>query len=165
MSGLPVRPAELRGLRVLVVEDEFLVALELETMLHGLGAEVIGPLGGLDQAVACARQEALDLALLDVNVGGRLVTPVAEALAARAIPFVFCTGYGAASLPGRYAAVPILMKPCQVHELNRAMLSALGKHAGPVRASRPLPGTSARGREAPTTGAGRARRAGRRPGD
>ena len=103
MSGLPVRPAELRGLRVLVVEDEFLVALELETMLHGLGAEVIGPLGGLDQAVACARQEALDLALLDVNVGGRLVTPVAEALAARAIPFVFCTGYGAASLPGRYA--------------------------------------------------------------
>jgi CheY-like chemotaxis protein len=91
MSGLPVRPAELRGLRVLVVEDEFLVALELETMLHGLGAEVIGPLGGLDQAVACARQEALDLALLDVNVGGRLVTPVAEALAARAIPFVFCT--------------------------------------------------------------------------
>ena len=162
---MPVRPTELRGLRVLVVEDEFLVALELETMLRGLGAEVIGPLGGLDRAVACARQEALDLALLDVNVGGRLVTPVAEALAARAIPFVFCTGYGAASLPGRYVAVPIVMKPCQLHELTHALLSALHGRAAPVRASRPLPGTNAQRRAAPTTGAGRARRAGRRPGD
>jgi CheY-like chemotaxis protein len=107
---LLVRPVDLRGLRILVVEDEFLVSLDLEAMLRELGGEVIGPFASLVRATAVARAELLDVALLDVNVGGRLVTPVADALAERAIPFVFCTGYDAASLPGPHAAVPILMK-------------------------------------------------------
>jgi CheY-like chemotaxis protein len=165
MAGLPIRSAELRGLRILVVEDEFLVAMELETMLQDLGGVVIGPLGSLDDAVACAREEALDAALLDVNVGGRLVTPVADALAAREIPFVFCTGYDAASLPGRHAAAPILMKPCQPHELKNALLTSLGGRSGPSRAAVAPRGTGRKARKSPTTGAGRARRAGRRPGD
>ena len=129
MAALPISSAELRGLRILVVEDEFLVAMELETMVRELGGEVIGPLSSLEEAVAIARQETLDAAVLDVNVGGRLVTRVADALAARAIPFVFCTGYDAASLPGRHAGAPILMKPCQAHELKNALLSSLGDRA------------------------------------
>jgi DNA-binding NarL/FixJ family response regulator len=160
MAGLPIGSVELRGLRILLVEDEFLVAMELETMLQDLGGEVIGPLGSLDEAVAVAREEALDLAVLDVNVGGRLVTRVADALAARDIPFVFCTGYDAASLPGRHAAAPILMKPCQAHELKNALLSSLRDRAA-VAPDR----TDRKARGSPTTGAGRARRAGRRPGD
>jgi two-component SAPR family response regulator len=129
MAGLPISSGELRGLRILVVEDEFLVAMELEAMVQELGGGVIGPLGRLEEAVAIARQETLDAAVLDVNVGGRLVTRVADALAARAIPFVFCTGYDAASLPGRHAGAPILMKPCQAHELKNALLSSLGDRA------------------------------------
>ena len=139
---MPVRPADLRGLRILVVEDEFLVSLDLEAMVQELGGEVVGPLGSLERAEAVAREAALDLALLDVNVGGQLVTPVADALAARAIPFVFCTGYDAASLPARHAAVPILMKPCQAHELKNALLGAL---RGAGRPSRSLSGERARG--------------------
>ena len=165
MAGLPVRPAELRGLLILVVEDEFLVAMELESMLQDLGGEVIGPVGRLDEAVAIAREEALDLAVLDVNVGGRVVTPVADALAARAIPFVFCTGYDAETLPDRHATAPILTKPCHIDELENMLLSALHGRAGPGRPSRAPSGTGARSRTAPTTGAGRARRAGRRPKD
>jgi DNA-binding NarL/FixJ family response regulator len=164
MAVLPIRPAELRGLRILVVEDEFLVAMELEAMLQDLGGEVIGPLARLDEAVASALETTLDVAVLDVNIGGRLVTPVADALAARAIPFVFCTGYDGSSLPGRHAAAPILMKPCQAHELKNALLSGL-RGRGSARASRPQSGTGAKASGSPTTGAGRARRAGRRPRD
>jgi CheY-like chemotaxis protein len=155
---LPITRADLRGLRVLVVEDEFLVSLDLEAMLRELGAEVIGPFSGLERAAAVARAERLDVALLDVNVGGQLVTPVADALAERAIPFVFCTGYGAASLPAPHVAVPILMKPCQAQQLKETLLSALHGDAPPS-------GNKARGRAAPKPGAGRARRAGRRPTD
>jgi two-component SAPR family response regulator len=159
---LLVRPVDLRGLRILVVEDEFLVSLDLEAMLRELGGEVIGPFASLVRATAVARAELLDVALLDVNVGGRLVTPVADALAERAIPFVFCTGYDAASLPGPHAAVPILMKPCQAQQLKEALLSVLRASANP---GRPPAGKRATGRTSPKPGADRARRAGRRPED
>jgi two-component SAPR family response regulator len=165
MPVSPIGSADLRGLRILVVEDEFLVAMELETMLQDLGGEVIGPLGRLEEAAAIAREETLDVAVLDVNIGGQLVTPVADALAARTIPFVFCTGYDGASLPGRHAAAPVLMKPCQAHELKDALLSSLRARTGSARASGPPSGTGGRAGASPTTGAGRARRAGRRPTD
>jgi CheY-like chemotaxis protein len=156
---LPVGPADLRGLRILVVEDEFLVSLDLDAMLRELGGEVIGPFAGLERATAVARTEALDVALLDVNVGGELVTPVADALAERTIPFVFCTGYAAASLPAQHAEVPIVMKPCQARQLKEALLGAL--HGG-------APGhapSGKKGRPSPRPGADRARRAGRPPED
>jgi DNA-binding NtrC family response regulator len=161
-TSLPARPVDLRGLSILVVEDEFLVSLDLEAMLRELGGEVIGPFARLDRATAAARAEPLHVALLDVNVGGQLVTPVADALAERAIPFVFCTGYDAASLPAPHAAVPILMKPCQAHQLKDSLLAAL---AGPRQPAPPGSGKSAGGRASPKTGGGRARRADRRPED
>jgi two-component SAPR family response regulator len=159
---LPVGPVDLRGLRILVVEDEFLVSLDLDAMLRELGGKVIGPFASLDRATAVAQAETLDVALLEVNVGGQLVTPVADALVKRAIPFVFCTGYAAASLPAPHAAVPILMKPCQAQQLKESLLSAVHASAG---SGHPPSGKVARRRARPRPGAGRAHRAGRRPED
>ena len=82
------------GLRVLVVEDEIMVALLLEDMIADLGHRVVGPVGRLGKALDVANREAIDVAILDVNVDGKEVYPVAEALAARHIPFAFVTGYG-----------------------------------------------------------------------
>ena len=81
-------------LRVLLVEDESMVALLLEDMLTELHHEVVGPVARLDKALEIAQWQALDVALLDVNLNGEEIYPVAEALAVREIPFVFVTGYG-----------------------------------------------------------------------
>ena len=92
-------PAELAGKRVLVVEDEMLVALLLEDMLADAGCIVIGPFARVADALAAARAEAVDLALLDVNIAGEKVFPVAHALEDRGVPFLFITGYGQSALP------------------------------------------------------------------
>ena len=122
-------PAELQGRRVLVVEDEFLVAMDIELMLGDIGCQVLGPIGDLPGALRAAQEEALDLALLDVNLAGEPVTAVAEALAARAVPFVFCTGYLADDLPSRYPAAPTLMKPFQAADLRSALQRAVASAA------------------------------------
>ena len=122
--------AELRGLRVLVVEDEFLVAMDIEAMLRELGCEVMGPTGDLEEALRIAREETPDLALLDVNIGGEPVTAVAEALLARAVPIVFCTGYQVENWCSRYPAAPTLMKPFQAADLRSALERALASGAG-----------------------------------
>jgi CheY-like chemotaxis protein len=125
-------PSELQGRRVLVVEDEFLVAMDIELMLGELGCEVLGPLADLASALRAAREETLDLALLDVNIAGEPVTTVAEALAERALPFVFCTGYQAENLPSRYPAAPTLTKPFQSAGLRSALERALASGSGPT---------------------------------
>jgi len=122
--------AELQGRRVLVVEDEFLIAMDIEAMLRQLGCDVVGPTGDLEDALRIARDETPDLALLDVNLGGEPVTAVAEALVARAVPIVFCTGYQADNLCSRYPAVPTLMKPFQPDDLRDALGRALASGSG-----------------------------------
>jgi CheY-like chemotaxis protein len=137
--------------RVLVVEDEFLVSIDLQQMLAQLGCEVVGPCGDLESALQAAKARALDLALLDVNIRGRPVTPVADALTARAVPFVFCTGYRLDPLAGRYPSALRLMKPFQIADLAAALRRVAGAPLGPPiepNASSPA--------------SGRARRAGRR---
>lgn len=114
------------GLRVLLVEDEIMVALLLEDMLADLGHRAVGPVARLDKAVELARREALDAAILDLNVGGKEVYPVADALAARGIPFIFSSGYGRNGLRAPYADRPMLTKPFRRHDL-RAALAALGR--------------------------------------
>jgi DNA-binding NarL/FixJ family response regulator len=94
-------------------------------MLRDLGCQVVGPLGSIDKALAAARDTPLDVAVLDLNIGGEPVLPVADALAAQAVPFVFCTGYDAQSLPAEYAAALALMKPFQMDDLRDALLSTL----------------------------------------
>lgn len=119
-AGEPsIRPVH--GLRVLLVEDETLVALLLEDMLGELGHAVVGPVARLDKALEMAAGEPIDIAILDVNINGGQSYPVAEALAARDIPFVFSTGYGQRSLPAQYRDQPTLQKPFQQHDLRRLL--------------------------------------------
>jgi DNA-binding LytR/AlgR family response regulator len=123
---------ELQGLRVLVVEDEFLVALDLEQMLRDAGCEVQGPIGDLASALRAAEDGRFDLALLDVNIGGQPVTAVADALAVRAVPIVFCTGYQAASLPADYPEAATLRKPYQAVDVIAALRRAAAERTGTV---------------------------------
>ena len=94
--------SDLQGLRVLLVEDQMIVAMQIEDMLHAAGCEVVGPVGTLEAAIALAHAEVLDVAVLDVNLDGEKVYPAAEELQARGIPFILATGYGASTLPEKW---------------------------------------------------------------
>lgn len=111
--------------RVLVVEDEYLVAMLVEEMLEGLGYEVAQVAATLEAALTAAQNSAIDVAVLDVNLSGKHSGPVAEALAARGIPFAFATGYGAAGLEGRYADAPTLQKPFYEDDLKRVLAALI----------------------------------------
>jgi CheY-like chemotaxis protein len=108
-------------LRVLLVEDEIMIALLLEEMLAELDFEVVGPVARLDRAVEMAQRQALDVALLDVNLNGKEIYPVAEALAAREVPFVFVTGYGRGTLRAPYCDRPTLQKPFRRDDLRELL--------------------------------------------
>lgn len=117
-------PTNLGGSRVLIVEDAVLLALELETGLSEAGAEVIGPAYELEEAMALLDRQ-IDAAVLDANLNGRSVTPVAEALFRRKVPFVFATGYGeAAGAPGGFDA-PVIRKPYDVTQVAAAVAELL----------------------------------------
>jgi len=117
-------PADLKGARVLIVEDAVLLALELETGLQEAGARVIGPAYELQEAMALLDHQ-IDAAVLDANLNGRSVIPVAEALAARGVPFVFATGYGeSAGAPGGFDA-PVIRKPYDVTQVAAAVAELL----------------------------------------
>lgn len=111
--------------RILLVEDEMLVAMLLEDMLAEAGHVIVGPVSRIDRAVDAASREQVDLAILDVNLGGQEVYPVAEALAARGIPFAFATGYGASGLREPWQDRPTLQKPFHRDDLFR-MVDELG---------------------------------------
>ena len=114
----------LKGARVLIVEDAVLLALELETGLAEAGARIIGPAYELEEALALLDHQ-IDAAVLDANLNGRSVIPVAEALSARKIPFVFATGYGeAAGAPGGFDA-PVIRKPYDVTQVASAVAELL----------------------------------------
>ena len=118
----------LQGVKVLVVEDEYLVATLMEDMLESAGCVVAGPIPRLAQALDAASSEACDVAVLDINLAGERVYPVAEILAQRNVPFVFVTGYGV--LPGEYANRPRLCKPFKMADLLNT-LSDIVKTAPP----------------------------------
>lgn len=117
-------PASLKGSRVLIVEDAVLLALELETGLSEAGAEVVGPAYELEEALALL-DRPIDAAVLDANLNGRSVMPVAELLAQRNVPFVFATGYGeAGGAPGGFEA-PVIRKPYDVTQVAAAVAELL----------------------------------------
>ncbi|TPG37959.1 PAS domain S-box protein [Roseomonas nepalensis] len=130
----PSRPSGTRR-RVLVVEDETLIAMELETALEEIGLEVVGPAQNLTDALRLVRDETeLHAAVLDVNLGGEdRVFPVADILLTRGVPIVFATGYGSAqNLDGHDAdAVAVLRKPYPRQVLAVALQEALGRHDAP----------------------------------
>jgi len=133
LTGAQARPAEstpayrpghvtdespaLRDQRVLVVEDEAVVAMELTRVLIAAGAKVVGPVGTIEEAMVLLDDQPIDRALLDVNLGGHLITPVAKALTRRRIPFVYLTGYQEPDVDGG----PILRKPVATSALLGAL--------------------------------------------
>ncbi|WP_207481352.1 response regulator [Arenibaculum pallidiluteum] len=115
---------KLQGKRILAVEDELLVCMDLEAILEGAGCVVIGPAANLDQALDLARSESIDAAVLDVNLDGRPVFPAAEILRERQVPFVFASGYGGElSVPELLRGVPRVAKPYS----DDAILAALSQ--------------------------------------
>ena len=121
----PQAQKRLSGLRVLVVEDEAMAALQIEDMLQSLGCSVIGPVARVGAAVALIEREPIDIAVLDLNVAGELVYPVAAALDERNRPFFFATGFGVSALDAAYRDRLVLQKPYGLAGLSRALLASL----------------------------------------
>ncbi len=117
----------LSGRRILVVEDESLVAMLLETILEDMECVPVGPVSSVADALKTVTEEnALDAALLDVNVAGTYVFPVAEALKAKGVPFVFSTGYGEGGLPDEWRGQPTIQKPFTEDTVRQALMQAVG---------------------------------------
>jgi len=104
--------------RVLVVEDEYLIRMLLEDMLAELGYDVTAAVGTIAEASKLATSGDFHAAILDVNLDGEEIYPVADILAKRGVPFVFVTGYGEGSLPDPYRGRPALQKPFQAEQLK-----------------------------------------------
>jgi CheY-like chemotaxis protein len=114
------------GSRVFVVEDETLVLFNLEDILDQLGCEIAGQAMRLEQAVNLAKSVGpVDVAILDVNIGGATVFPVAEILAERGIPMLFATGYGRDGLPVEWQGHAVIVKPYSQQDVERALTPLL----------------------------------------
>jgi CheY-like chemotaxis protein len=125
------RCARLDGLRVLIVEDELVVALELENLLQRLGCAVLAAAPTMQRALRAAERQHPDVAVLDVNLHGELVTPVAEALRELGIPFVLVTGYGRERLPdGVLQEVPYVRKPVDCRRIANALSEVVARPDG-----------------------------------
>lgn len=113
----------------LVVEDEVMIRMMVVDMLEQLGYRIAAEAGDIDDAVRLANSTEFDFAILDVNVNGRLISPVAEAIEGRNRPFVFATGYGVQGLPEKFRDRPLLQKPFQMETLSKVIQGALGANA------------------------------------
>lgn len=124
----------LTGLHLLVVEDEAMVALMIEDILADLGCTAVEVAGTVAQGLAILQdpKPPLDGAILDVNIGGEKVYPVAEALAAKGVPFIFATGYGIAGISEAFSHVPALAKPYEPRSLERLLASTLNRPPPPA---------------------------------
>ncbi len=114
--------------RVLVVEDEMVVAMLVEDMLAELGYEVASVVSRVDDAMKLVDSGNFDIAVLDVHLNGRAVFPFADALAKRKIPYMFATGYGERGIPPEHAQRPILQKPFRSEDLKRALMRLVESH-------------------------------------
>ncbi len=111
----------LEGRRVLIVEDELAIAMLVESTLEEAHCRIVGPYGSLREALAAARTETFDLAVLDVNLAGEMVFPVAEVLAERGVPFLVLSGYGDSALPPGRKHWPVCGKPFTLSDLMRRL--------------------------------------------
>jgi CheY-like chemotaxis protein len=109
---------------VLVVEDEMLVAMNIEDMLLDLGHEVAALASRLEPALTLAREGNFDVAMLDVNLAGQASFPVADILRDRGIPYLFATGYGVQGIAETYRAAPVLQKPFRARDLEETLRAA-----------------------------------------
>ena len=116
-----VRKLPLLGLSVLVVEDDYFIAIEMCGALRAAGADVIGPARDIETGLAALRGDPIDCAVLDINLRGRMAFEIATALRARGIPTIFATGYDASMIPAELADTMRLEKPVDLDALCRAI--------------------------------------------
>jgi DNA-binding response OmpR family regulator len=114
------------GARVLVCDDNLLMADVVAEFLRECGLEPMGPVGRLESAMRMARERALDGAILDINLNGRPCFPVCAVLSARSIPFIFLTGYPHAAVPIEYRGAPLVAKPFESNEMKEILARMLG---------------------------------------
>ncbi|BCJ89767.1 response regulator [Terrihabitans soli] len=115
----------LEGRRVLLVEDETLVSMLMEDILMDFGCILVGTAARLEDALARAREAAIDIALLDVNLAGKRSFPVADILAERGIPFLFVSGYGEQALEAPHQNRPVIQKPFSPESIGEAIQNVL----------------------------------------
>ncbi len=113
------------GGSVLLVEDETMIRMMVAEMLEDLGYRVAAEAGDIDEALRLVETVEFDIAILDVNVNGKVVSPVAAAIAARKRPFIFATGYGVQGMPEEFRSRPALQKPFQMETLARMIEAVL----------------------------------------
>ena len=121
------------GNRVMIVEDEALVAMVVTESLTTLGCSVVGPFSRCSDAIASIEADEIDAAILDVNLDGEMVYPLADLLTQRGVPFIFVTGYGAESIDERFTHVPVIQKPVERHVLQRIFVVSADQKPKPVR--------------------------------
>ncbi|HKU16987.1 MAG TPA: response regulator [Steroidobacteraceae bacterium] len=121
LSQQQLRERPLQGRRVLVVEDDYFIALELCTALRSAGAEVLGPARDVESGLAAIGEQRLDCAVLDINLRGRMAFPIAAELRKRGVPTIFATGYDETMVPAEHAATLRLEKPVNLPVLCRAV--------------------------------------------
>ena len=107
------------GGSVFLVEDEVMIRMMVADMLEELGFRIAAEAGEINEAIRLAQSTEFDLAILDVNVNGKVISPVADLITARNRPFIFATGYGSSGLPAEYRDRPALQKPFQIETLGR----------------------------------------------
>src|SRR5262245_25396424 len=113
------------GGSVFLVEDEVMIRMMVADMLEELGYRVAAQAGDINEAVKLAQTTDFDFAILDVNVNGKVISPVADLIKARNRPFIFATGYGSSGLPEEYRDRPALQKPFQLETLARMIAATL----------------------------------------
>jgi len=122
--------AGLSGCRILIVEDEYFLADDMVRVLSSSGAEIVGPIGEADEALAALDGSTpIDCAILDINIRGEMVYPVASALRSRNIPFVFATGYDQAAIPAEFEDIPRWEKPFDPAALAGALPSLAARRS------------------------------------
>jgi DNA-binding response OmpR family regulator len=114
-------PMDKQPQRILIVEDEPMIALSLEDLLVDAGFEIAGVAGRLDRALRLIDSVACDAAIVDTNLGGVSASPVAAALSARGVPFIVLSGYSPEQLPGAFCAATFIRKPCRPAQLIQAL--------------------------------------------
>lgn len=123
---MTARPVETAGLRVLIVEDDMIVAFMIEDFFTDLACQIVSVEMRLEPAIEAARRGEIDFALLDINLNGEESFPVAEVLQQRGVPFVFATGYSGTIIPARFAGTEVLAKPFDASNLRAMLAQVLG---------------------------------------
>jgi CheY-like chemotaxis protein len=117
----------LRGRRVLIVEDEYFLAMDLAERFEDLGVEVVGPAATVGDAIALLKAQQVEGAVLDINVRGQRVYPVADILKQRNVPFVFTSGYSSELEPDAYASIPRCIKPTKFGDVAQMLASEMSR--------------------------------------